>query len=317
MSKKDEKKTRQAGDKNTLLIENNGDFVTIRTRSILVAAIIGSIELALCVACIFVMKGAWGLPWFWVMFSSVILGIIYFTVNELLSKIVLNSPKMTMTVYNPLKKEYKFSDINYIDAKTTKSGRAVLHVVTVYIGDGRRSVEIATLSEKQAYELASLLRGMLDNAAMIYPEGNEEPFNLDDNNKKSPLEVFREKFGKKPADNSNDDSLKSTLMAEKDASASEAQTAAKEDDFASEAQTAAKEDDTAACEENSKEKLEESDETDSDKPEENEENDSSLSDVSEGTSVEPKSALDHSESTAKAEEAEPENATDNNEFLTV
>lgn len=304
MSKKDEKKTRQASDKNTLLIENNGDIVTIRTRSILVAAIIGSIELALCVACIFVMKGAWGLPWFWVMFSSVILGIIYFTVNELLSKIVLNSPKMTMTVYNPLKKEYKFSDINYIDAKTTKSGRAVLHVVTVYIGDGRRSVEIATLSEKQAYELASLLRGMLDNAAMIYPEGNEEPFNLDDNNKKSPLEVFREKFGKKPADNSNNDSLESTLAAEKDASASEAQTAAKEDD-------------TAACEENSKEKLEESDETGSDKPEENEENDSSASDVSEGTSVEPKSALDHSESTAKAEEAESENATDNNEFLTV
>ena len=99
-----------------------------------------------------------------------------------------------MNDYNPIKKQYKFEEINYIDQKTVngKDG-VVVYKVIVYIGNGKRTVEIAALSSSQADELASLLRGMLDNGAMIYPEGDEEPFNFDDE-KKEKRGIFS--FGK-------------------------------------------------------------------------------------------------------------------------
>ena len=142
----------------------------------------------------FSIKDVWQLPVFWAMFLLLVLGTVWSLLNMILGKIVLDSLGMTMNVYNPVKKQYKFEEINYIDQKIVngKDG-VVVYKVIVYIGNGKRTVEIAALSSSQADELASLLRGMLDNGAMIYPEGDEEPFNFDDE-KKEKRGIFS--FGK-------------------------------------------------------------------------------------------------------------------------
>ena len=173
-------KAKKTGRKN-LSIVNHGDEVVISNRSTIAASVCGVIILGLCAAGIFTLRDAWELPLFWCLFSAAALGAVYSFAKMLFGKIVLNSPDMTMTVYNPFPIEYKFVDINYIDQRTERgTDGETVHVVVVYIGDGKRSVEIVSFSKEQADELAALLRGMLDLAAMIYPEGDEEPFDLDD-----------------------------------------------------------------------------------------------------------------------------------------
>ncbi len=160
---------------------NQGDLVVIKNRSAISGGMIGAIILFLCIGGAISLKSAWHLPLFWVgilLFGAIS---VYSIANMIFSKIVLDSPKKQMTVYNPFKMEYQFEDINYVDVKISKgSDGAKLYTVVVYICDGRRTVEVTSFSSEQASELANLLRGMLDNGAMEFPEGDEEPFVLED-----------------------------------------------------------------------------------------------------------------------------------------
>ena len=182
--------------------------------------------LSLCVAGAVVMKEAWELPMFRAVFAAILIGAAYSLANIFFSKVVLDSPNMLMTVYNPLKKQYKFEDINYIDVDSSepKDG-IVLHSVIVYIGKGKRSVEITTMSSKQAEELVTLLRGMLENGAMVFPEGDEEPFTFDDDKKKKGALSFSFKKSKKeesedeidlPISKNDDKAEKPALVSESD-----------------------------------------------------------------------------------------------------
>lgn len=181
-NKKTNKKQRgKISKKKNLSIINHGDLVIIRNRSTIAAGVLGVLFLGVCAAGVYALRDAWELPLFWLVFGAIIAGVVYSFAKMMISKIVLDSPKMTMTVYSPFVSKYKFEDINYIDQRTEKgSDGIIINVVTVYIGDGRRSIEIVSFSKDQADEVSALLRGMLDNGAMIYPEGDEEPFNLDD-----------------------------------------------------------------------------------------------------------------------------------------
>ena len=176
--KKDKKRNseKKVAEKKNLSIVNQGDFIVIRNRSAIGAGVLSVIILGICAAGVYTLRQAWNLPLFWAMFGLLVLGILYSLVKSVCSKIVLNSPQKTITIYNPLPKEYKFEDINYIDRKTVKD-RTVpdAHVVIAYIGDGRRNVSITSYSKAQADELAILLNGMLDNGAMIFPEYEEDP----------------------------------------------------------------------------------------------------------------------------------------------
>ena len=179
--KKNKKLLKKAPEKKNLSIVNQGDVVTIRNRSTIAASVLWTIVLMFVIVGCFSIKDVWQLPVFWAMFLLLVLGTVWSLLNMILGKIVLDSLSMTMNVYNPIKKQYKFEEINYIDQKTVngKDG-VVIYKVIIYINNGKRSVEIASLSSSQADELASLLRGMLDNGAMVYPEGDEEPFNFDE-----------------------------------------------------------------------------------------------------------------------------------------
>lgn len=181
-NKKNNKKQRgKISKKKNLSIINHGDVVVIRNRSTIAAGVLGVLFLGVCAAGVYTLRDAWELPLFWLVFGAIVAGVVYSFAKMLISKIVLDSPEMTMTVYSPFLSKYKFEDINYIDQRTEKgSDGIILNVVTAYIGDGRRSVEIVSFSKDQADEVTALLRGMLDNGAMIYPEGDEEPFDLDD-----------------------------------------------------------------------------------------------------------------------------------------
>lgn len=172
---------KKAPEKKNLSIVNQGDVVTIRNRSTIASCVLGSIVLTLVIIGCLMIRDAWQFPIFWCMFLLILVGTAWSILNIIFGKIVLDSPDMTMNVYNPIKKQYKFEEINYIDQKTVngKDG-VVIYKVIIYINNGKRSVEIASLSSSQADELASLLRGMLDNGAMVYPEGDEEPFNFDE-----------------------------------------------------------------------------------------------------------------------------------------
>ena len=180
------KKCTNSKEKKNLAITNNGDYVTIKNRSAQAASIISVMLLVICIMGVLSLKEAWDLPLFWGAFSLLIVAILYSIAKVIFGKIDLNSPEMLMTVYNPFKKTYKFEEINYIDVKTSKTKDGNMYSIIVYIGDGKRSVQITTTSSIQADEVASLLRGMLDNGAMEYPEGNEEPFVFDDDKKKTP-----------------------------------------------------------------------------------------------------------------------------------
>lgn len=180
MKKNKNKAKNKVINKKNLSIINQGDTVIIRNRSTIAAGVLSVIILGVCAAGIFTLRDAWNLPLFWLMFAVFVAGTLFSLAKSIFGKVVLDSPKTTMTVYNPLPVSYKFEDVNYVDQKTLKNGDGPLvHVVTVYIGIGKRSVELVSYSKEQADELAILLRGMLDNGAMVYPEGDEEPFNFD------------------------------------------------------------------------------------------------------------------------------------------
>jgi hypothetical protein len=173
--KKQTKKTKDKKTKNTnkknLTVTNHGDVVVIRNRSTVAASVLGAIVLGVAAFGVFSLKEAWDFPLFWLIFGLLVAAAIHSFANMIFAKVVLDSPKKTITVYNPSPSTYKFEDINYVDMKKVKSADGTaLHVVTAYIGDGRRSVEISSYSEKQAQEISALMRGMLDNAAMVYPE---------------------------------------------------------------------------------------------------------------------------------------------------
>ena len=185
MAKKKTKATKKVRERKNLTINNCGDTVLIRNRSAIAAGLFGAIVIFLCVAAVISLKAAWSLPLFWTVIAVFMAASVYAFVNMIFGKIVLDSPNKQMIVYNPFKKTYKFEDVNYVDVKTSKDKEGVVsYTVVAYIGNGRKSVQVTSFSGKQADELCSLLRGMLDNGAMEYPEGNEEPFHFDDEEEK-------------------------------------------------------------------------------------------------------------------------------------
>ena len=122
-----------------------------------------------------------------------------FNGNTVIVKVVLNSKDAIMSVYWPFKKEYKFSDVTYIDIKSSKPNEGfITHNVLIYVGEGKNRVKLETFSSTQANELVSLLRGMLDCSAIEFPEGNEEPFNLPEEKENDGFfaKLFRKKPGK-------------------------------------------------------------------------------------------------------------------------
>ncbi len=185
-NKKTPKNRKTPRERKNLSISNCGDLVVIRNRSTIAAGVLGGIILLLSIAAMITLKDAWGLPLFWIAFLLLIVGVLHSFANMIFGKITLDSPNMQINVYNPFRIQYKFEDVNYIDVNTSKdSNGANVYKIIIYIGKGKRSVQIVSYSKEQADELSSLLRGMLDNGAMIYPEGDDEPFDLDDDKKSS------------------------------------------------------------------------------------------------------------------------------------
>lgn len=181
-------------EKKNLSIVNSGDVVIIKNKSSIAGAVLGAIILSFFATVLFLLKDARQVTLFWLVFAFLTLSAVYFLTSALLGKIVLNSPEKLMTVYFPIKKEYKFDAINYIDCKSSKPKEGIVtHTVVVYIGNGKRRVEVATTSRAQADELVALLRGMLDNGAMEFPEGDEEPFNFDDKRGRSAFSFLKKK----------------------------------------------------------------------------------------------------------------------------
>lgn len=208
-NKKNNKKTpSKVAEKKNLLILNQGDSVIIKNRSAIASGACGVILIIFCIAGTILLKDLWNLLAFKLVFPLVVLGALWNSVGAMLGKVLLDSPNKLMIVYNPIKKQYSFDEINYIDLKSKKEkGGLMVHTVTVYIGDGKRTVEITSFSHEQADELTSLLRGMLDNGAMEYPEGDEEPFNFDSEKKeKRGLFSFCKRKDNKEADASEKDS---------------------------------------------------------------------------------------------------------------
>ena len=212
MKKNNKKKDRKIREKRNLSIVNYGDVIIIKNRTAVASAVLGTIILAFSGAVMFTLKDAWNNPVFWGVFAFVVLGTVYMLASAVLNKIVLNSPNMTMTVCFPFKKEYKFSDINYIDMRSSKPKDGIVtHKVSAYIGNGRMSVDVVTTSASQAEEIAALLRGMLDNGAMEYPECDDEP-KPDNEEEKKPVFPL---FAKKKKSSENDDEIKFTPIEKK------------------------------------------------------------------------------------------------------
>ena len=175
-----DKKTNGKGRRN-LSVSNLGDTVIIRNRSVIVAGLVGVIVLILSVAAAVYLREAWKLPIFWVILGALFLGTGYSVAQMIFGKIVLDSKENVMTVYSPFSKSYKFSDVNYIDRREGKgSDGSIMYTVVVYIGNGKRSVEVSSFSKEQADEVETLMRGMLKCGALTHPEGDEEPFSFDD-----------------------------------------------------------------------------------------------------------------------------------------
>ena len=188
------KKTKRVKEKRNLSILNCGDTVVIKNRSAIAGGVMGSVILGFMAVVMFILREAWDEALFWGVFAFVVLSTAYMLANALFGKIVLNSPERLMIVYFPFKIEYKFSDINYIDIRSSKPKDGIItHRVSILMGKGKSSVDITTTSLSQAQELSALLRGMLDNGAMEYPEGNEEPFVYDGEKPKKRLSVFNKK----------------------------------------------------------------------------------------------------------------------------
>jgi len=197
-------KKNKVRERKNLLIANMGDVVVIKNRAIVGNAILGAVIMAFCIGIFFMLKAAWDQPVFWIIFLFIFLSTVYSFANNICGRIVLRSKTLMMTVYNPFKKEYKFSDINYVDMKSSKPQDGyITHSVIIYIGTGKKSIKIDTFSHAQADELLSLIRGMLDNAAMEYPEGNEEPFEFAEDEKKS-SGIFAALFKKRAEEKTED-----------------------------------------------------------------------------------------------------------------
>jgi hypothetical protein len=232
MADKNAKKNRKIREKKSLIIDNCGDTVIIRNRSAVGGGILGVILMVFFITLIFCMRVAWSSLLFWVVMLFLLGCSAYWFVTIAFDKIVLNSPKKLITVYNPLRSEYKFEDINYIDRKSAKPKDGyVKHTVSVYIGKGNKRVRIETLSSAEAIEVESLLSGMLDNSAMEYPEGNEEPFEYNETKKKGDgiLSSFKKLTFKKPEQKSAPDNsvsfvTKETVIPEKEVTEASAKT---------------------------------------------------------------------------------------------
>lgn len=199
--KKKKRKSKKIREKRTLSVSNMGDIVVIKHRFVLANAIVCSVVMAILLVLFFKLKTVWDEPVFWVMYLFMFLSNVYSLWNTVIGKIILSAKDTLMTVYWPFKKEYKFSDVSYVDVKSSKPNEGyVTHRIFVYFGEGKKCVKLETFSSAQADEIASLLRGMLDCGAMEYPEGNEESFNLPEEEKSSG--GFFEKLFKKKSDKS-------------------------------------------------------------------------------------------------------------------
>lgn len=181
------KSKRKIREKKSLVINNFGDTVVIRNRSAVGGGVLGVILMVFFLVVTLCMRAAWKSPLFWGVITFLFLCSAYWFVTTAFAKIVLDSPKLLMTVYNPFKAEYSFKDINYVDRKSSPKPKDgyITHTVSVYIGNGRRRVRIDTLSSREAEQVESLISGMLDSGAMEYPEGNEEPFRYEEKEEKS------------------------------------------------------------------------------------------------------------------------------------
>ena len=203
--KKKKRKTKKIREKKTLSVSNMGDTVVIKHRYVAANAIVCTAVMAILIMVFFKLKAVWDEPVFWVMYLFMFFSNIYSLWNTVIGKIILTSKDSMMTVYWPLKKEYKFSDISYVDLKSSKPNEGyVTHRVLIYVGEGRKSIKLETFSSTQANELVSLLRGMLDCGSMEYQEGNEEPFDLPAEEEKKPSGFFKNLF-KKNAENQGDE----------------------------------------------------------------------------------------------------------------
>ena len=179
-------------EKKNLLIANMGDMVVIKNRAIIGNSILGAIVMIFAVIIMLLLKEAWDVPLFWVIFVFLFLGSVYSFAGIICGRIVLRSGTNLMTVYGPFKKEYSFAEINYIDMKSSRpTDGYITHTVMIYIGDGRKCIKIDTFSRDQAEELVSLLRGMLDNGAMVYPEGREKFFNSEEKEEKKAFDFLK------------------------------------------------------------------------------------------------------------------------------
>ena len=167
-------------EKKSLVISNLGDTVVIRNRSAVGGGILGVILMVFFLTVTLCMRVAWRSPLFWCVIVFLFLCSAYWFATTAFAKIVLDSPKLLMTVYNPFKAEYSFKDINYVDHKSSKPKDGyVTHTVSIYIGNGKKRVSIYTLSASEADEVKALVSGMLDSGAMEYPEGDEELFDYE------------------------------------------------------------------------------------------------------------------------------------------
>ena len=192
--KNSKSKKQKIKERKNLSIINCGDKVVIKDRSRVASSVLWSIILAFLSSLIFILKDARNEAIFWVPFLFVAFSTVYMLANAIFGKIVLDALEMSITVYIPFKIEYKFSDVNYVDIRSSKPKDGIItHRVSILMGKGKSSVDITTTSLSQAQELSALLRGMLDNGAMEYPEGNEEPFVYDGEKPKKRLSVFNKK----------------------------------------------------------------------------------------------------------------------------
>ena len=177
---KKSKSRRKIREKKSLIISNMGDTVVIKNRSAVGGGALGVILMMFFLTLTLCMRVAWKSPLFWGVIIFLFLCSAYWFATTAFAKIVLDSPKLLMTVYNPFKAVYRFKDINYVDRQKSKPKDGyVMHTVNIYIGNGKRRVRIDTFSSAEADEIELLVSGMLDCGAMEYPEGNEEPFNYE------------------------------------------------------------------------------------------------------------------------------------------
>lgn len=164
MAKKNSNVTEKIGERSTLSVRNYGDTVVIKNRSAVGGGIFGAIIMVFSVMVAAKMREAWSSPAFWCVFAFLFVCSAYWFANAVFGRIILDSPKKMMTVYGPFKKEYRFSDVNYIETVSAKPKNGCqVHTVYVYIGNGRRNVRIDTLSSTQAKEIETLFKGMLDS----------------------------------------------------------------------------------------------------------------------------------------------------------